>query len=234
MTLARIGYGASFGVEGNTPGTYDALAEVVAITPPGMTREAVDATHLLSPDAWREFIAGLKDQGEASLTLNFIATNYPTLMALFGVGTGNFQITTPSGAALRFAGIVTAVNPPELAPESKMEMTITIKASGAPSFIAAPVSAPTNTTLPAVSGTVQEGQTLTAWPGVWTGSPSFAYQWQELISASWTNISGASNPTLVVPGGATIGRPLRVVVTGSNAGGSATANSAATVNVIAA
>jgi len=143
-------------------------------------------------------------------------------------------VTTPSGGRLRFAGIVTAVNPPEIAAGDKMEMTMTIKATGSPIWIPAGGSAPTNTVLPAVSGTVQEGQTLTALPGVWTGSPSFTYQWQELITATWTAISGATNATLVVPGGSTVGRQLRVVVTGSNSAGSLTVNSAATVAVIAA
>jgi len=94
--------------------------------------------------------------------------------------------------------------------------------------------APTNTALPAISGTAQEGQTLTAFPGIWTGSPTFTYQWQEEIATVWTNIAGATASTLVVPGGSTIGRPLRVAVTGTNVTGSATANSAPTANVIAA
>src|SRR5262245_61572488 len=41
-------------------------------------------------------------------------------------------------------------------------------------------SAPTNSALPAISGSVVEGQTLSASTGVWTGEPtSYAYQWQD-------------------------------------------------------
>jgi hypothetical protein len=76
-----------------------------------------------------------------------------------------------------------------------------------------------------VSGTAQEGQTLTATPsGAVTG-----YQWQSLIVGgnTWTNISGATSSTYLVQE-ADEGHPLRVHVTSS--GGSA--DSAATSAVI--
>src|SRR5262249_36568310 len=74
-----------------------------------------------------------------------------------------------------------------------------------------------------VSGTAQEGQTLTATPsGAVTG-----YQWQSFISGTWTNISGATSSTYVVQE-TNEGNQLRVHVTFS--GGSA--DSAATSAVI--
>jgi len=74
-----------------------------------------------------------------------------------------------------------------------------------------------------VSGTAQEGQTLTATPsGAVTG-----YQWQSFIAGSWTNISSATSSTYVVRE-ADEGNQLRVHVTSS--GGSA--DSAATSTVI--
>jgi predicted secreted protein len=103
----------------------------------------------------------------------------------------------------------------------------TIASSGEITFTAS--AAPTNTVLPAISGTVQEGETLTAFPGVWTGSPSFSYQWQE-DDGGFTNITGATSATYV-PVAGNVGNALRVVVTGTNSAGSASATSAATVVV---
>lgn len=136
-TNADIGYNASFGIEGSTAGTYVDVAEVVSITPPGVTREAVEATHLKSPDRYKEFIAGLKETGEASITLNFVPAASDDVFTAFEAEEGKYQITFPNGVMLRFDGFFTAYNPPELTPEGKMEATATIKATGKPTLHAA-------------------------------------------------------------------------------------------------
>lgn len=89
-------------------------------------------------------------------------------------------------------------------------------------------AAPTNTTSPSISGTVQVGQTLTCNTGVWTSSPSsYAYAWLR----NGTPISGATTSTYT-PVGADQDQVLSCRVTASNAGGSAVATSAATAAVL--
>ena len=45
-------------------------------------------------------------------------------------------------------------------------------------------SPPSNTALPAITGTAQQGQTLSASTGFWTGTPAaYAYQWLTCNSA---------------------------------------------------
>jgi hypothetical protein len=97
-------------------------------------------------------------------------------------------------------------------------------------------AAPTNTTLPVISGTTTEGQQLSATAGIWTGSPtSTAYQWQDCDSAgaNCADIAGASSSSYTLTGG-DVGSTIRVVVTASNEGGSTPATSAATATVVAA
>jgi hypothetical protein len=95
-------------------------------------------------------------------------------------------------------------------------------------------AAPSNTAQPTVTGTPSLGQTLTAAPGTWTGSPTFAYQWVRCPASGGASdgsdcavIGGASTTAYVVSSG-DVGSRLRVRVTASNADGSAIAASNAT------
>jgi len=91
----------------------------------------------------------------------------------------------------------------------------------------------TNSSPPRIAGTAQQGQTLTAGPGSWRGSPtSFAYSWSRCDTAgtACTPISGATMPTYA-PAGADSGATLRVDVSASNSVGSAHATSQVTAVV---
>ena len=96
-------------------------------------------------------------------------------------------------------------------------------------FQAAAVFPPVDSSLPSITGTVQQGQPLSATTGTWTRTPtSYTYQWQDCDAsgASCTNIAGAT-ATGYDPVSADVGGTLRVVVTATNAGGSASATSPA-------
>lgn len=91
-------------------------------------------------------------------------------------------------------------------------------------------SPPSNTTPPSISGTPAVGQTLTASNGAWSGTPtSYAYQWLRCTSAggSCVSVSGATSKTYKLVT-ADAGHAMRVRVTATNAGGSASAESAET------
>jgi hypothetical protein len=88
---------------------------------------------------------------------------------------------------------------------------------------------PVSTAAPAVSGTPQQGQTLTASTGTWSPSAtSYAYQWQWALAGSsqWHNTAGATSATFV-PGTGALGLKLRVQITAANAGGQGASTSAA-------
>lgn len=225
-TAADIGYGATFLIK-NGGGTYDAVAEVSAITPPGRSRDAIDATHLTSPDRYKEFIAGMKEGGDASFTFNYVPAASDALVAAFEAGKGDFRVGFPSGTvALDFGGIPTSWEPGEMSTD-KMTGTMTIKSTGKAVLTA--LGAPENLILPAIIGVAQEGEELALYLGHWEGATSFTYQWEN----GGSNISGATAATYR-PVTGDVGDAITCTVTGVNTAGSASATTAATANVIAA
>lgn len=94
--------------------------------------------------------------------------------------------------------------------------------------------APVNTAAPAISGTPQVGQSLSASPGTWTSdtTPTYTYQWNRCDSAgnNCAAITGATAQTYTVAA-ADVDKTLRVTVTATNPSGSASASSAQTAAV---
>src|SRR6185312_15240399 len=91
-----------------------------------------------------------------------------------------------------------------------------------------------NTAAPTISGTPRDGGTLTVDKGTWTGTPaiSYAYQWRrcDANGANCADIAKATGTTYSLTP-ADVGTTTRVVVTATNAGGTATATAAQTAKV---
>jgi hypothetical protein len=103
-------------------------------------------------------------------------------------------------------------------------------------LIAAHVTAaltPVNVAAPTVTGTPQQGQTLTASTGNWNvDDVAFTYQWQhcDATGANCADIPGATQSTYLV-GSADVGLTLRVNVTATDRFGAPVAPSATTAAV---
>src|SRR5215468_10031891 len=97
--------------------------------------------------------------------------------------------------------------------------------------------APTNNSLPTISGTAEVGSTITANQGTWSGSTpiSFQYQWRTCGAdgGACHDIAGATSQSYKLTS-ADLGNTARVVVIAGNADGSSSATSAATARIAAA
>jgi hypothetical protein len=87
---------------------------------------------------------------------------------------------------------------------------------------------PVDVSVPTLSGTAQQGQTLTATAGLWTApDATFTYQWQDCdaAGAKCVNVAGATSQTYAVTP-ADVGKTVHVVVKATNRFGTANAPSA--------
>ncbi|HUO69281.1 MAG TPA: PQQ-binding-like beta-propeller repeat protein [Solirubrobacteraceae bacterium] len=103
-------------------------------------------------------------------------------------------------------------------------------ATSAPTAVVQPASAPltnpSNTLPPVISGTTLTGQTLTGSTGAWSGTPpiSFRYQW-ERCAGSCSAIRGATSSSYTLTNSDRRAK-IAVVVTATNSGGNGNATSA--------
>ena len=108
-------------------------------------------------------------------------------------------------------------------------LSVTVTASnagGSTSADAAGVAVPpipAVVTAPQISGVVASGATLSAYAGVWTGSPTLTYTWSRGASA----ISGATSSTYAIASG-DVGHTIGLTVTATNGSGATSASDALT------
>src|SRR5262249_41187823 len=94
---------------------------------------------------------------------------------------------------------------------------------------------PTNTDLPAITGTAQQDHTLTTTDGTWDGSPThFDYQWQDCDANGQKCVNTGTDATTYALTSGDVGHTVQVIVTATGAGGSAHATSNRTAQVSAA
>ena len=141
-----------------------------------------------------------------------------------GGATGQSYVATDADVGHTLKVVVTATNSDGTA-SSTSAPTGVVQSTSAP---------PANTSPPAISGTPEDGQTLHASPGSWSGTQTITYalQWQrcDTTGSGCTAIAGATDPAYTLTG-ADVGRTLRVVVTATNSVGTSTATSNATAVV---
>lgn len=134
-SAATSGFGATFAYESGV-GVYTALAEVLSITPPSISVETIETTHMASDDGFREYIASLKDGGECVVNLNYVESSATLLQTLVLAGLETFKITLAGASTITFSGVPTAFTFDDVVIDDKMAMSLTIKVSGKPVYAA--------------------------------------------------------------------------------------------------
>lgn len=130
--MADIGYGATLGVYNGS--TYDTVANLISYSSPHYSRDAVETTHMLSANRFREFVPGLVNGGETTFGINFTpATSDALLAALLSNSLGQFKITFTNGVTCVFTGVPTDYQPAEPI-DDRMTATFTVKVSGKPTW----------------------------------------------------------------------------------------------------
>lgn len=131
-------FGTKFEKETATPDTYEAVANVSDINPPGIEREALDVTAHDSPNGYMEYIGGLKNGGEVSITVNYDPSAHDELVAdMDDPDPINYRITWPTavGGSWEFSAVMTGFSP--AAPvDDKLSAEITFQVSGKPTLSA--------------------------------------------------------------------------------------------------
>lgn len=184
-------------------------------------------------------ISGQAREGRTLTANNGTWTNAPTSFAY------QWQQCNASGASC--ANITGATSKTYTLTAGDVDHTVgvTVTASNAdgqmpansnPTVVVSSAKGPVNTASPTVSGTAKVGEELSASTGTWTGGvQSYTYQWQrcDTAGASCAAITDATARTYGVHT-VDVGNTIRVVVTATNASGSANATSAPTAVVTAA
>lgn len=154
-SLTSIGYLASFARK-DVNNAFPLVAEVVSITPPQLSKDTPDVTHMASPDGYREFISGLRDGGEVSLELNYVpadatqnllredinVSNSPSLILdfqnqayLYGNNSpaSEYRVIFPDNSMVQFEGYVNSMSP-AVPLDDKMNLSVGLKVTGKPTW----------------------------------------------------------------------------------------------------
>ena len=128
---AGLGYGTLLQRAGVT------VVEIVKITGPAMKADMKEVSNMLSPNTYKEFIAGLREGGDVTVEGNYIpkeATNsQTTLRTDFENGTQSSWTIVLSNAlgTWTFTAMVSALTP-AIPLDDRITVTFTLKITGKP------------------------------------------------------------------------------------------------------
>jgi hypothetical protein len=142
MSDARIGWGAEvqLGATSEVSSLVE-LGEVRSFNVPSDEADEHEVTHFKSPERRKEFISGLIDGGEATVTINYVPGSASDLLLTDALETGTtravrFIIPDQTGTAawqITSSGFVRRYSPDTVEPNAPITATVAIRFTGAKS-----------------------------------------------------------------------------------------------------
>jgi hypothetical protein len=136
-TKAHIGYQTLVKMADNaSPPVFTTIAEVKEVSGFGFTASQQEATHMESPDGYKEWVGGMKDGDTMTVRMNFTSDNAATVKAAADAGLRKqFQIVppvlTPPLPVYAFSGVPVSWHEQGMTPDGILEVLLGIKLSGA-------------------------------------------------------------------------------------------------------
>lgn len=132
MTNAMSGVGVQFHRWNGSH--WDSISEITSIKGPGMKRETIEVTNIDSVGGWKEFIAGFREAGTLSLSMNFSRGNLDLFMEDFASDDEQYyEIVIPDAqiTTIEFSGMVTEL-PLSITAKDAITNDVTIQITGMP------------------------------------------------------------------------------------------------------
>jgi predicted secreted protein len=135
-TAVGIGLGARFYLD-SAADVLTELSEIISVALPNSQVEDVEATHMASPNRRREFVAGLIDDGEGTIEMNYVpgsATDVLIVAALADGETRDYKVVLPvaDGSTWEVTGDCIVKGYERNAPiDDRMTATLTVRFTGA-------------------------------------------------------------------------------------------------------
>ena len=135
-TNVGIGLGAEFWLD-SASDVLTQLSEIISVALPNSQVEDVEATHMASPNRRREFVAGLIDDGEGTIEMNYVpgsATDQLIVAALADGEARDYKVVLPvaDGSTWEVTGDCIVKGYERNAPiDDRMTATLTVRFTGA-------------------------------------------------------------------------------------------------------
>lgn len=143
MTVAKIGHGARLqrATVETSPQTWEDLGELIEPSAPGLSKDAVEATHSRSADRYREFISGLRKGEEvtAMIALEPSAASNGTYAKLNADINSDevieYRMLFPGEATAWLFAAVTLSVTPSIPIDDRMTLEVSLQPTGKPTLV---------------------------------------------------------------------------------------------------